>query len=435
MLISIAIFLCIVLITMRNTVLGISLSIAIRILIPSFVRTPFLSLNASIDIAILFIVICKYLLYHKRFIIQKNTLISVIITYIVFTLLLALVNGGLPLSIRLPAWLKTLTIDFLPAILLYLCIRTDEQIQNVLYTIYGSIFIAGLYGIISYLIIANPYVSFLTLIFDAPVDYTIMIEEVRGALHGRTQGTLSHPLVWGQIVNVLSLFLLMVREKTNKWMFITLYGILLINVVLCGSRAILLANLIGLVIAFFQNSLKKVLLTMIAGYIVIISVISVLKDDPQYSIYVETIEATVFFWDQSKSENLGIHGSSVEMREEQLYGAFDLIKNNFLIGLGQGWINDNYQKHGLHPVMLGFESIIYRQLVENGILGLIAWFIFYFQLYVKTKNVTRKTCKLNIIFWPYLVSLIMTDSFESFYLFLLLLIILVKHTNYKNHVT
>lgn len=250
---------------------------------------------------------------------------------------------------------------------------------------------------------------------------------MRGAIQGRTQGTLSHPLVWGQIINVLLLFLLMIKPYLKKSTFFIFFSILFLNAILCGSRTILLSALIGVGLTLLKSSPKKIIQYTVIGLLSAMIALNIASQNKKYQIYVDTIEATLFFWNQEKSDNIEIKGSSVELREKQLAETFRLIQNDLFTGLGQGWIDNDYQKNGQHPIMLGFESIIYRKVIETGLVGFIIWLIFYLRIYQTVSQYTKKNkIRINwkIIFFPYLISLIMTDSFESFYLFLCLITLL-----------
>lgn len=433
MLLPLLIFIIITLVAIRNTSLAIGMMLAIRILIPSFVRTPIIpfSLNISLCLSITGIIILKYIILKKKKGITTS-LYPCIKNYIIFLFLLLFIPKDLSFSTQFSGWMKIIIIDLVPGLLLCFCIKDIKQIRKILYIIYGSICIAGIYGIFSYIIKLNPYIVTMSIIYDAPVDYTGILEEVRGAIQGRTQGTLSHPLVWGQIINVLSLFLLIIRKRIKKKIFIPIYTILFLNIVLCGSRSILLSNLIALLLIYIKLPTKKIVTYTSIGIIGSLIIFNIAKQNDNLKLYVATIEASVFFWNQEKSDEIEIKGSSVNLREKQLIESFNLIQNDFFTGLGQGWIDNYFSKNEKHPIMLGFESIIFRRLVENGVLGLIIWFFFYSQLYKRTLLYTKKSgIDIKIIFIPYLVSLMMTDSFESFYLFLCLMVILCQYIYLK----
>lgn len=428
MLISFAIYLTVVIIALRNWSLAIGIMLSIRILIPSFVRTPIppFSLNVSICLTLFVIIILKTIFQRKKRIERLNALYPCIKNYILFLFFIMLIPRDLPLTVQLPGWMKIIFIDLIPAFLICFYIKDQKQIKTILYFIYGSIFIAGIYGILSYIIKLNPYILITSIIYNNPLGQIEMSEEVRGALQGRTQGTLSAALSWGQIINILLLFLLMIKSYTKKRNFIVLFIILFLNAILCGSRTILLSAVIGIALALLSSPPRKILKYTFITLLSSIILFSIANNNKRYQIYVNTIEASLFFWNQQKSDDIEIKGSSVELRERQLEGSFNLIKNDLFSGLGQGWIDNDYQKNGLHPIMLGFESIIYRKLVETGLIGLIVWFLFYLSLY-KTVSLYTKKHKINInwkvMFIPYFISLIMTDSFESFYLFLSLIVL------------
>ena len=102
----------------------------------------------------------------------------------------------------------------------------------------------------------------------------------------------------------------------------------------------------------------------------------------------DTFKSMIFIWDQKASEKIDIKGSSIEGRKSQLDAAFNLIQGNPILGNGIGFV----QKYGAdNDDLLGAESIILQKLVDNGILGLFVYFIFYFYSF---KYVYKK-CKTN----------------------------------------
>lgn len=96
------------------------------------------------------------------------------------------------------------------------------------------------------------------------------------------------------------------------------------------------------------------------------------------------------FWDQEKSENADIHGSSIDLRLDQLTGVFFLTESNVLTGQGYGYqyfiqSKDPY----IEKVMFGFESIVLNKILEQGLIGLVLYFIFLYYFGV-LRSVTLK---------------------------------------------
>lgn len=141
------------------------------------------------------------------------------------------------------------------------------------------------------------------------------------------------------------------------------------------------------------------------------------------------IGATVFFWDQEKSENADIHGSSIDLRLDQLTGVFFLTESNVLTGQGYGYqyfiqSKDPY----IEKVMFGFESIVLNKILEQGLIGLVLYLIFFILFWrIAVCNTEREEYWLLFGFInTYLLSLILTGERASFWIFFACYIIILK---------
>lgn len=409
------------------------LTLVIRILIPSFVRVPgiSLSLNAALCFSLLSLLLLRELIGRKKTK-DKTFFYPLVMGWVFFLLCLLFIPRDLPLALQFSGWMKNTYTDLLLPVIVCFSVRNAWQVKRLCAILFGTVFIAGVYGIFTYVIKLNPYMIVMGLLANEPVSVTGMMSEVRGALEGRIQSTLSHPLVWGQIVNVFFCFLLLMRCKRK--LYLLLLAVLFLNLFLCGSRSVLLSGLMAIGLSVWQIPFKKLFAYALSGLVGLVVILNVARQNDELALYVDTVEATLFFWNQEKSDDIGVKGSSVSLRKDQLSGAFQLVGDCPLTGLGQGWIHNYQVTKGLHPVMLGFESVAYSKLVEIGMLGFVMWLAFYFRLYHKTVLFMKRhkvKYDVKIYFFPYFVSLLMTDSFESFYLFLVLIILLCKYVVFE----
>lgn len=117
-------------------------------------------------------------------------------------------------------------------------------------------------------------------------------------------------------------------------------------------------------------------------------------------------------------------GSSVSMRLSQLNAALTIFNDSPIWGHGLSAILKMIETHGN---LLGAESIIFRLLINQGIIG-IANFIF--MLFVATLYFI-KTKKLILLpmFWGFMIYSIIALPVSEFYIFAFL-IVLIKNLNY-----
>ncbi len=164
---------------------------------------------------------------------------------------------------------------------------------------------------------------------------------------------------YGVLLIYSSVFLLyqIVRDKTI--MPKILYGMVLVCVIVCGSRSVLMAEVIVLLVFLLQQRQFKLFFSFAIIFIVVWLLIQ--RYMPEFFALLESIG------DES------VNGSSINMRIEQLEGCLDSIKDNPIVGNGYGWAAWYRSTIGRHPVMLSFESVLIQILCNNGIMGVVFW--------------------------------------------------------------
>ena len=270
--------------------------------------------------------------------------------------------------------------------------------------------ICGVYGIFSYVIGENPYITLISLSYAGEDSVaSLFLDEERGSLMGRAYGTMVHPLAWGQFWCILLAFAMLIRRKISKVIFLPLFVIGMVNIYLCGSRSAMLSFGIALFAFFVTLRIREkivVLLFMIIG-------LTYMSTNPEIrkSETMSYLLANVFFWDDSYSEDASIRGSSSEMRSDQLNVAFDVAINN-PTGVGYGYLyyKNEYPRTDIVG-LLGLESVFLKKIVELGFISLFAYFYFMFLLYKFGASVIKdNSSKMMFLgyFWSYLICVLVT---------------------------
>jgi hypothetical protein len=271
-------------------------------------------------------------------------------------------------------------------------------------------------------LIFNPESSFLT----------YFSETDRGFFLGRQQSTVIHPQTWLSIVSLFLFYILLLvfqYKKWNKILLIGLLGGLMFNLITGGSRSGLIAGLIGLTFVFFHTNVKSQIKigTSLISLIFICTCILPLTFHDSILDYVKSI---IFI----ANDKYSIEGSSLSLREEQLNGCWSLIKENPLTGNGFGWVTDYLNIHKEHPVLWGFESLLFFALVDTGIIGLFNWCLLFYGLFkvniviLKKYNITNRYMKgiLNGHLIAIVVFLFVCGNFFSLWFFFISYVILLK---------
>jgi hypothetical protein len=291
-------------------------------------------------------------------------------------------------------------------------------------------FVMALYGVFCYLSTSNPYLSILENAYGESI--IARMDEVRAGLDGRIQSTMSHPLTWGGCCCVLFLYFLKMNTGNLSVLKYSLLFLLSINLFLTGSRSVILAFIAAVPVMFYYANKKQRRQIFLLGTIIIGAVIVGIYLIPQLKDYKGLFESTVFFWDENVSREYKIRGSSVSLRALQLAGSLAMIQNNILFGLGHGYVNYYGSTFGQHPILYGFESLVFNKLVECGIIGLLTWFYLFFVLYrniskFASTNNKQECAVLKAYVASYFVYGIFTGFMQTFLCFVILYVVQVKY--------
>ena len=428
------------LVLIRNIRVGFGLIILLRIMIlPSISLSlgPANILLTHITTIILFFAffIHQYLKKQREEILNKHILDKTIIIFILANFALIFFssfNVGLISQIKYIG--SGLIMQFLVCYVIWYIYNTREEITQFANIIALASIFLFLYGIFCYLTMSNPYISFVESTFGMEDSVLRRMEEIRGGLEGRIQGTMQHALTWGGTCYILFCFFMSNGVIKSNRLMLLLCSLALINLFLSGSRSVLLALIISLVTYFFFVGKAKRIKIIKYSFLVLPILLILVFISGFWEKYQVLIESTLFFWDDSLEANSEIKGSSTSMRLEQLLYAIFMVKDSLLGGLGHGYVIEYQQSEGFHPILLGFESLVLQKLVDNGILGLLLWLLFFAALFflprkIKKKNKESKESSAVLCSYisGYLVFSLLTGFMNTFPLFLYFYTIMLKN--------
>ncbi|UBD70253.1 hypothetical protein NXV86_02220 [Bacteroides sp. BFG-257] len=292
----------------------------------------------------------------------------------------------------------------------------DKKIENIIKKcVYISSVIVSLYTIYCYVTDSNPYMLFVAS-FTNDLDYIeTSLAEVRG-LKGRVGGHLGNPVfLGGELLVLLGYCLVDINQKVkiDKGKLCVIL-MLLISIVLTGSRSALVPAFALLLFSLYYKYKFKSLLILSVLVLVIIPFI------PNIDDFLSSLDV------MSRSED--VVGSSIFMREEQFRGLQRIVGNNEIFGNGLGWIRHYINLHGLHPVLLGFESLIFSSYTEGGMWGLFVVYPFLFYSFFKLSRLTQNYTVLFYLI-AYFAYALLTGAFSLKVFIALFVAILVTTKN------
>lgn len=428
------------LVIFRNIQVGFLITLISKILIPGVVRFDLGPISVAIydvfTLALLFsFVISKSYKWKIQYPIARYFYIYVVSTFI----LIFFSSAYVPYGYQLYSFAKSFLFQTILYIWIGFHVFRNFKLNKVISILCIVSLFAGIYGIYGYITSSNPYIILLNLLYGNESDFSFFLEESRGGLHGRTYGTMGHPLAWGQFWNIFLCLLWIYRRTVNKYLAVVVFSIGIINIVLCGSRTALVTLFVFCIFILLSYGIKKLLLIIPSAYLLLSVILMALPQEIKRSDMVSYIESGLFFWDSSYSEKAGIVGSSTEMRYTQLQKTVDITMKNPLAGVGY-----NYQyfvldsNRSLDNDLMGLESIIIKILIEQGFTGLFVFFYIFNLLriyFLKKEKEEKNKILLNGYFISFLISILFTGIQGNSYGFFMYFLILINNCKYdtKNY--
>jgi len=368
----------IAIIGIRNFSFGFFLALVSGILFPPYVRFVAGPINLAINDFILLALTLSFLLnrpwkmFNDRLCFPRKLMAYFLFYYGTSFLLILLSSDLTPFDYQISSYLKTLGQNGLFIFFAYYALKNFKLSH--LDILFNCAAVAGLYGIFVYITKFNPFIDALSNLYVGENRFEFFLEQIRGGLVGRTSGTLDHPLTWGQMWGVLLSLYFIYKNYISRKVVLYAFPILAVgNIVFSGSRTSIVVLCCILGFYLFSIGRKKMLkysvLVILSFFVLLIPLRNI-----QYTEgLVKYVEAGLFFWDNTYSDAADINGSSVSMRSEQLETALIIASNNPIGGLGFNSVK--YFTTSSFDGMRGFESVIFTKIVEQGILGLILYFI------------------------------------------------------------
>lgn len=390
---------------------------------PSVFRFGGISMNTALILILFCFTMIKYL---KRQV-KLSTKYIYPINRFALPLLIITIFSPLDFKWAFSGWTQFLVTEILASIILLIIINNVKDFKIILSTLLFSYVISGIYGLLTYIWHMNPIFELFNLHYEAAISYAGNGEEqIRGALTGAASGNTSGPLPWGQcslVILILSCFL--PKNYKNGWLSNIVIILALLNCFFCGKRSVILPMIIIIsyyIITRYLLNKKKLKKAIFTCSIILLGMLTFIPN----SGYIKNIETAIFFWNDKLAEKNNMGGSNSAMRLTQFNYANHMVASQPLCGLGYNYIAHYVDKHGKHPIMLGFESIYFQIIVESGIIGLLIWSSFLYRNYKTTIYAFPMKKDALFIHGSYLLSLILTGIQSSIFIYLIFVALMQK---------
>lgn len=352
--------------------------------------------------------------------------------YLIFVCLLAigLFDGRVELYLKIYRPLNYFVENFLPLLLTFCCIKSVKDYMYVVKHLVIFMLVFGLYGLSNYITRSNEYYSIIADIYGGR---NFSNDNMAAGLDRfRIASFAWHAIYYGFLLATVMLqaifaFSTFKLPQKSKNIFTVGLALMAINLLLVNSRTPLYILAVGMFIfSVFATSIKqkmKIALLCIGGAVIAISYI------PSVS---KLVDASLNTFSSSGSD---IEGSSIEMREVQLGASVIIFAQNPVFGNGFSYITEGLgyssdaKKRKTGSDLMGFESYVYKLLIEQGIVGIvgnilffIALYVFFIKTYRKVSAVGKKICVLSLaMITSFILFIVGTGDLGTFLFFMAVL--------------
>lgn len=332
-----------------------------------------------------------YVLLLTTFIGQKNWTgtfkkfplrIPLILLFILF-LCIGLFDTRLGIFLQIYRPISYFLENFFVIFITYYYIRSVNDAIQIYDFLVKIFFLFAVYGLLNYVTKQNQY--------NALISNAYGIEDfadnymTNGISRSRISSFTWHPIFYGFLIDmilILQIFMFTAVEKFKKNIFhFIVFGLLFINLLMVNSRTPLYSLLLGVFvyILFAVNFTKKVVILI--AFITLIPIALFVAPD---SMKIIDKSVAVVTGQQKERED----GSSVEMRAAQLNASLRIFDQSPIVGNGFQYITEGLHfgnsksKTAYQSTLGGFESYIYKLLIEQGLFGIFGNLVFFVTLII-----------------------------------------------------
>ncbi|KRL26056.1 O-antigen ligase family protein [Limosilactobacillus mucosae] len=312
--------------------------------------------------------------------------------------------------------------------LIWNLVETKEDFKVLFKGITLIMFITCIYGFVEFLLQSNPLQQYEATLVQDPekvIDYSYETEN-RGY---RISSVFSHSIGAGLTWALYFITIVILKVKRNKklpWQFFSTVTAILcfLCVFLTKMRSpLVFMGLSLLSVVDFRK--KRFYYFLISALLIGICLVPLVQNN--------TLVVLKSLFNQSAAAQ--IQGSSLQQRIGQFQSGFQLLKYNPLVGLGdkfQSTVTDITQV-ALTQQLLGMESVWLSTMVEYGILGICAEFIWIGYFLIKIPRLYRS---LDVFFvalsYVITISITSTPGFQIYLLYLSIFYLLKSTDFYRN---
>lgn len=320
---------------------------------------------------------------------------------------------------------EIMNVIFLP-IIIWQTFRSREDLESLNRALLLSAILMCIYGLYCFITTSNPYVTYLAEYFDQKDYASIYYESSRSGFTGRVQSTTIHAMTWSALIFMFIYYFNLTYDKQKSYVFrYLLLSLLIINMLISGTRSGLIALSLGLVsLSQFLSAKRKILVVSVIMLLLVVGI-----DTSIFGNYKDYADSIIGVFDSQRT----IKGSSLYIRLDQLFAVISMVENDIWVGNGFSWTQQLLSIVKSYPGVLAFESIIFVQLADNGLFGVLIWSMLFFYFLIlnrqiaNDKSMRRELSYLNAMVYSYAFFIIVTGICQTWVQFILIYAIMLRH--------
>lgn len=435
---------CLVICTFKKPSSGFIVYMVIRMCIPSSARFFGFSFN-TLCFALFLILSYKTILQT----IKERSINSYIFSKNIYKWIAAigilgcvsLATGEVPFDYQLSSLVKFVYTEVLPAVVALYVFKYESDYRTLLHVIAGCAVFSCLYAIFTFMTKTNPLHE---MFYSGEEIYRDAADISRRGMFEGTAVGIYNDKIYMSIVAFVYFVFFWGKQIIHKYL---LYAVLLtavIATVLTSQRSAILGLIVFISVQVYRDKRNR---KMFVSFAVLLGIIMYFASSnfEQFGQLKQVINSVLFFWDDNYQSEIGVGGSTMELRMTQLLGILDALKYSLLQGLGYNFPSYfyeflwNQEVLGQNPIFAGFESCIFSIGSSSGLIGLYAWA----RMYYKNYKLTVGNCIDDMKFYYasfyliFLMVVVLTDAsgaYFQFFMFMALNILYVKWYHNKENV-
>lgn len=417
----------------KRLVYGLASFMSIRVLVPESMRSPIASLSLNSLLIIILLVITIFASRFSFFKIRKDRFGNALLLFIFLPIIFLPFSEYLDLGLQAKGWLQIFLTDITPAMLAICILKTEKDLDVVIRCMFFTMMVSLFYGVYSFITNSNPWADFIK---SSNPTYDVSGEANELAKYSNltrnTNSTFVSTNCFGYYLTYMFAFMLLLKNKISKRKWILSLLLIFVCMVFSTKRSPIVTLMF--IFAYLIRYKKKLIFPIILVcciLLILLFTIPALENARKFFM------TAVFFWDDSYSDSVDVHGSNMELRIRQVLYPFIEIKNNLLLGHGYGWCSVYLAVHkSIHPQLFGFETIFSTAICEFGIMGILLYSYLFVTSYRYIKNVIiDKKVNFALLFVLSILVLYIATGVAYSYFFFIMLVVLHKasmHNGYIN---